>query len=202
MQSGDRSARRERIEDAVNYLMGFGVLMKGIAKLDEVAHHPLAVPFLFAAGLFILGGTFFRRPLERRVKGYFELFHLAEGVALWVVGLLLREAGRQLVWALFLFAGTLYLVVGLMHGVMHGPSGQRIGLILMRSIGVSLLIAATLLVVFSGRVGVVSAPHVAALIMAVIGTVSLIAMRGRRAEAAPVEPPHAAPTPPDPAPPA
>ena len=201
MQGGDRSAGRERIEDIVNYVMGFSVVMKGVAKLDEAAHHPLAVALLFAAGLFILSGTFFRRPLERRVRDYFELFHVAEGLALWVVGLLVR-AHSQLVWALFLFAGTLFLVIGLMHGFTRGPSGQRVGLLMRRGIGAAFLVAATLLVFLSAGSGLRSAPRVTALLFAVIGAVLLVLRSPAPGAPAPAEISHVAAPPPDATPPA
>jgi hypothetical protein len=105
---GKKSARVETISDI---LVGFAIVMKGVDKAEHFSRHPLAVIFMFCAGAFIVLGAVFRHGIEKRLPNFSALFHVAEGVALVLVGLLLLERSTRLPY-FFLFIGAVYLAVG------------------------------------------------------------------------------------------
>jgi hypothetical protein len=103
--SEKKGAKLEMISDL---LVGFAIVMKGVDKAEHFDRHPLAVIFLFCAGAFILLGALFRHGIEKRLPNFGALFHLAEGLALILVGLLLLEKSARLPY-FFMFIGVAYL---------------------------------------------------------------------------------------------
>jgi len=108
-----------------HYLIGFTLVMKGISKLDHFHHHPLSIIAVFAAGAFIMLGTFFHHPLSRRIPNFTALFHIAEGIALTLVGAILLEKGARIPYFLF-FIGAIYLVIGTIQFLAKAEQQERI----------------------------------------------------------------------------
>lgn len=100
------------LEGIAHYLMGAVVVLKGIDKAEHFHEHPWLVVLLFAAGLFIILGTAFLRPIARRIPNFSRLFHAAEGLALVAVGLALLEKSARIPY-FFLFTGCAYLAFGI-----------------------------------------------------------------------------------------
>ena len=62
--------------------IGAQILSKAFDKLHDFSHYPVHVGFLFFAGVFVIVGSLFHRPLEKRIKNSHALFHLAEGLVM------------------------------------------------------------------------------------------------------------------------
>lgn len=106
-----KTRQGEVLEMLAHYLIGLAVLMKGLVKLDHFDHHPLSVIAILAAGAFILIGALLSRPLSRRLPNFPDLFHVAEGLALVLVGVILFGESSRIAGFLF-FIGLIYLVIG------------------------------------------------------------------------------------------
>ena len=117
--------RSAAVEQVAHYLIGFTLIMKGISKLDHFHHHPLSIIVIFAAGAFIMLGTFFHHPLSRRIPNFTALFHFAEGIALILVGAILLEKGARIPYFLF-FVGVIYLVMGTIQFFSGAEQKERI----------------------------------------------------------------------------
>jgi peptidoglycan/LPS O-acetylase OafA/YrhL len=105
--------RRNFRESFSHFLVGFAILAKGWAKLEEHPGLSAEIILIFLAGIFIILGTVFLRRLEEKIRNFTATFHVAEGLALLFVGsIFLREAGSRLQYFYF-FIGAAFLAVGL-----------------------------------------------------------------------------------------
>jgi hypothetical protein len=94
--------RRKFRESFSHFLVGFAILAKGWAKLEEHPGLSAEIILIFLAGIFIILGTVFLRRLEEKIKNFTATFHVAEGLALLFVGsIFLREAGSRLQYFYF-----------------------------------------------------------------------------------------------------
>lgn len=110
--SRERSGRKNVAESISHYLIGMALIMKGIVKAEHFGFLRFSVLFVIAAGAFIVLGAVFQRSIERRIRNFTALFHVAEGIALGLIGFLLLEESTRLPYFLF-FIGLMYLAVGI-----------------------------------------------------------------------------------------
>ena len=105
--------RRFSREKIAHLLVGFAILAKGWAKLEEHPGPSAEVILIFLAGIFIILGTIFLRRLEEKIGNFAATFHVAEGLALLFVGsIFLREGSSRLQYFYF-FIGAAFLAIGL-----------------------------------------------------------------------------------------
>jgi hypothetical protein len=137
-----RSAMFERISHC---LVGLTLVMKGVDKAEHFSDHPLTVLYLFAAGAFIILGTAFHHALEKRIRNFVALFHVAEGTSVILVGLVLLEKSSRLPYFLF-FIGAAYLGLGGFEFFTDAGSRKRLRPVLLAVMAAAFLVAAALAV--------------------------------------------------------
>ncbi|MBU4268376.1 MAG: hypothetical protein KJ808_05955 [Acidobacteria bacterium] len=98
-------------EKVAHFLVGLTLILKGIDKAEHYRQNPLTVLFLFAAGAFIILGAAFHQRIEKKVPNFTALFHVAEGIALILIGFVLLKKSSRMPYFLF-FAGSVYLALG------------------------------------------------------------------------------------------
>lgn len=99
------------LETLAHYLVGLTLVLKGLDLAERFNRHPFTVLFLFGAGAFIIVNAVFHRRIEKHEPGYNALFHIAEGVFLAFIGLVLLERDSRQPY--FFFAvGAAYLALG------------------------------------------------------------------------------------------
>jgi hypothetical protein len=121
--SRERSGRKIVAESISHYLIGMALVMKGIVKAEHFGFLRFSVLFVIAAGAFIILGAVFQRSIEKRIRNFTALFHVAEGIALGLIGLLLLEESTRLPYFLF-FIGLMYLAVGIFL-LFTDPAGRK-----------------------------------------------------------------------------
>jgi uncharacterized membrane protein HdeD (DUF308 family) len=85
--------------------------LKGIDLAEHFSRQPFTVIFLLCAGAFIILNAVFHHRIEKNEPHFTALFHVAEGVFLIIIGLvLLGKDSRQPYF--FFPAGAVYLVLG------------------------------------------------------------------------------------------
>jgi hypothetical protein len=105
--------RADTLQNFAHFALGFSILMKAVSKIEDFHHHPLSISFIFLAGAFVIAGAAFRHRIEPRFKKFASVFHIAEGLVLVTVGLILLDKGKvRLPWFYF-FAGVMLVVLGL-----------------------------------------------------------------------------------------
>lgn len=111
--TGSKPRRREFRESFSHFLVGFAILAKGWAKLEE--HHGLSaeIILIFFAGVFIILGTVFHRRLEEKIRNFTATFHVAEGLALLVIGMIFLREGSSRLQYFYFFIGSAFLAIGL-----------------------------------------------------------------------------------------
>lgn len=95
-----------------HYLIGFGLIVKGIDKAEHFNHFPLSVIFFFVAGAVIIIGTLFHHQVEKILKRFDAAFFLLEGVAFLLAGLILLEKEGSKIPYFLLFISLLYMIIG------------------------------------------------------------------------------------------
>ena len=103
--------RKAMMMNVSHMLIGLSLLIKGIDKAAHFSQHPLTVVFLFVAGAFIILGTVFHHVLEKKIPNFAALFHVADGIALILLGFMLLEKSSRLPYFV-LFIGVCYLGLG------------------------------------------------------------------------------------------
>ena len=99
------------LESLAHYLVGLTLVLKGIDLAEHFSRHAFTVIFLFCAGAFIILSAVFHHRIEKNELHFTALFHVAEGVFLIIIGLvLLGKDSRQPYF--FIPAGAAYLVLG------------------------------------------------------------------------------------------
>ena len=103
--------RYAMLESLAHYLVGLTLVLKGIDLTEHFSRLPFTVIFLFCAGAFIILSAVFHHRIEKNEPHFTALFHVAEGVFLIIIGLvLLGKDSRQPFF--FIPAGAAYLVLG------------------------------------------------------------------------------------------
>lgn len=103
--------RYAMLESLAHYLVGLTLALKGIDLAEHFSRHPFTVLFLFCASAFIILNAIFHHRIEKNEPHFAALFHVAEGVFLIIIGLvLLGKDSRQPFF--FIPAGAAYLVLG------------------------------------------------------------------------------------------
>ena len=105
--------RYAMLESLAHYLVGFTLVMKGIDLAEHFSRHPFTVMFLFCAGAFIILNAVFHHDIEKNEPHFTALFHVAEGVFLILIGIVLLEKDSLQPYFFFL-AGTAYLALGVL----------------------------------------------------------------------------------------
>jgi len=103
--------RYAMLESLAHYLVGLTLVLKGIDLAEHFNRHPFTVMFLFCAGTFIILNAVFHHKIEKNEPHFSALFHVAEGVFLIVIGLVLLDNDSRQPF-LFFFAGAAYFVLG------------------------------------------------------------------------------------------
>ena len=99
------------LESLAHYLVGLTLVLKGIDLAERFSRHPFTVIFLFCAGAFIILNAVFHHRIEKNEPHFNALFHVAEGVFLVFIGLvLLQKDSRQPFF--FFSAGAAYVGLG------------------------------------------------------------------------------------------
>ena len=99
------------MESLAHYLVGLTLVLKGIDLAEHFNRHPFTVLFLFCAGAFIILNAVFHHRIEKHEPGFNALFHIAEGIFLIFIGLVLLEQDSRQPY--FFFAvGAAYLALG------------------------------------------------------------------------------------------
>jgi len=127
-----------------HYLIGFAILMKGYAKLED--HHGSLgeiIPIFFAGIFIVLGGAFHHK-LEKRIKNFTATFHVAEGIALIFIGVIFLREGSSLLQYFYFFLGVVYLVIGLLFFFVKEENKKRMETQAQLWIGIVFLLAGLL----------------------------------------------------------
>ena len=103
-------------------IIGVGIPLKGMEKLERLGHHPVVVTILLLLGGFVVLGAFLAFWLEKRIENAHALAHAAEGVAMSLRRFVLFEKGKLRMPLLLLFVGFLFVVIGY---VESKPQEQR-----------------------------------------------------------------------------
>lgn len=139
-------------QDIAHYLIGFSILAKGWAKLEHHNHQLAEIIFIFIAGSFIILGTALHHKLEKRIKNFTATFHIAEGVALLMVGWILFQEGSRRIHYFYIFLGGIFCIIGLTILLSRKESREKLQFLLMQWIGIA-FVAAGLLTFILNRIG-------------------------------------------------
>lgn len=143
------SAKRSEIFEKIShFLVGLTLALKGIDKAEHFSRHPFTVVFLFAAGAFIILGAAFQHRIEKKVPNFTALFHVAEGIALILIGLVLLEKSSRLPYFLF-FVGAVYLGIGAFEFFTDAAEKKRLRPVLLAVLGTVFLLAAVVAAAFN-----------------------------------------------------
>jgi hypothetical protein len=140
--------RKDMLEMLSHMLIGFALVLKGIAKAEHYSRHPFTVIFLFAAGAFILLGALFHHGIEKKVANFSALFRIAEGLALVPVGVVLLEKSSRLPYFVF-FAAALNLGLGIFEFFTDAEDKKRLRPLLMAVLAGVFLMAAPVFAAFN-----------------------------------------------------
>jgi len=99
------------LETLAHYLVGLTLVLKGIDLAEHFSRHPFTVFFLFGAGAFIILNAVIHHRVETNEPGFNALFHIAEGVFLAFIGLVLLDKDSRQPYFFFI-VGAAYLVLG------------------------------------------------------------------------------------------
>jgi len=99
------------LESLAHYLVGLTLVLKGIDLAERFSRHPFTVIFLFCAGAFIILSAVFHHKIEKNEPHFDALFHVAEGIFLVVIGLVLLEKDSRQPY-FFFSAAAAYLGLG------------------------------------------------------------------------------------------
>jgi hypothetical protein len=99
------------LESLAHYLVGLTLVLKGIDLAKNFGRHPFTVLFLFCAGAFIILNAVFHRRIEKNTPHFNALFHVAEGVFLIFIGLVLLDKDSRQPY-FFFFVGIVYMDLG------------------------------------------------------------------------------------------
>jgi hypothetical protein len=140
--------RSAMLETVSHVLVGLVLVMKGIDKAEHFGRHPKTVIFLFCAGAFIILGAVFLHRIEKKVANFAALFHVAEGLSLVLVGLVLLEKSARMPYFL-LFAGAVYVGLGIYEFFTDAAAQRRLRPRLMAVLGTLFLAAAMVFAAFN-----------------------------------------------------
>lgn len=132
-----------------HYLIGFGLVVKGIDKLEHFEHFPLSVIFFFIAGAIIIIGTAFHHQIERFVKKFDAVFFILEGIALLLAGLILFEKHGSKIPYFLMFIAFLYLVIGSALILSNDSNRERVFIKIQKLFTVLFLAAAAVILVIN-----------------------------------------------------
>jgi peptidoglycan/LPS O-acetylase OafA/YrhL len=107
------SIRSKYLTNLSHYLIGFAILVKGYAKLENHPDQISKILFIFFAGIFIIFGAAFHSRIEKKIKNFTALFYIAEGAALISIGFIYMEEGSARVSYFLFFIGIVYFAIGL-----------------------------------------------------------------------------------------
>lgn len=114
MPKNNSTKRRNKLlQNFSHYLIGLSILAKGWAKLEHYHHQLGEVIFIFLAGIFIIAGTAFHDRFKKRIKNFTASFHIAEGLALSIIGWIFFEEGSSRLSYFYFFIGMVYFVIGI-----------------------------------------------------------------------------------------
>ena len=143
------SAKRNMMFEQISHaLVGLTLVLKGVDKAEHFSRHPFTVVFLFAAGAFIILGTAFHHPLQKKIPNFTALFRFAEGMALILIGVIFLEKSSRLPY-FFFFAGACYLGLGLFEFFTDADEKKRLRPLLLTVLGIVFLIAAAIFLAFN-----------------------------------------------------
>ena len=125
-EANNRTGRGRFRENLSHYLIAFSLLAKGFDKLEHYHHQLGKVVFIFAAGMFIVFGTVFHDRLAKRIKNFTALFHVAEGLALLVIGLILYQEGSSRLPYFYVFIGAVFCVIGIIFFFVEDERKERV----------------------------------------------------------------------------
>ncbi len=134
----EKSALFEKIS---HILVGLTLVIKGIDKAEHFSQHPGTVIFLFGAGAFIVLGAFSHQRIEKRIHNFTALFHVAEGISVILVGLVLLEKSHRLPY-FFFFIGAVYLALGAFEFFTDAAEKQKLRPVFLAVLGTVFLLAA------------------------------------------------------------
>ena len=129
-------------------LVGLTLLLKGWDKAEHFNSHPFTVVFLFAAGVFIILGAAFHHQIEKKIPNFTALFHVAEGIALVLIGFALLEKSSRLPY-FYLFAGVIYQGLGGFEFFTDADEKKRLRPLLFIVMGTVFLLAAIVFLAFN-----------------------------------------------------
>ena len=146
----NREPKNKLLLNLPHFLIGFTLIMKGVDKAEHYHHFPFQVLFIFFAGSFIILGTVFRHIIERKIKNFTALFHVAEGISLILIGVILLENSLRIPCILF-FIGAVYLTIGIVDFFTSKEGKKIIMPRLLIILGTAFLAAALTALIFNLR---------------------------------------------------
>ncbi|MBN2398746.1 MAG: hypothetical protein JXI33_00215 [Candidatus Aminicenantes bacterium] len=129
------------LEKISHALVGLTLVLKGIDKAEHFNDHSLTVVFLFVAGAFIILGGAFHHHLEKKIPNFTALFHVAEGIALILIGFALLKKSSRMPYFLF-FIGVVYLGLGAFGFFIDADKKKKLRPLLLTVMGIVFLLAA------------------------------------------------------------
>ena len=127
-----------------HYLIGFSILAKGFAKLENHHDQIAKIIFIFIAGLFIITGTFFHKKIEKTIKNFSALFYIAEGIALVIIGLIFFEEGHSRISYFYFFIGVVFSIIGFFFLFTKDENKKKLQIQLQRWLGIAFIAAGIL----------------------------------------------------------
>lgn len=145
-ESPGRGGFRERLS---HYLIAFSLFAKGIDKLEHYHHQLGNVILIFCAGLFIVFGSAFHDRLAKRIPNFTALFHVAEGTALLLIGLIFFQEGNTRLPYFYLFLGAVFCVIGIIFFAVKDEHKERMRGLVQLWIGIAFLAAGLMTLVLN-----------------------------------------------------
>lgn len=112
MKGTEAEIKRKKMLSLNHYIIGFGLIIKGVEKAEYFSRHPLSVIFFFTAGAIIIAGTYFHHSIEKVFRKFDASFFLLEGAALFLAGLILYEKGGSKIPYFLFFLALVYTMLG------------------------------------------------------------------------------------------
>ncbi len=142
------ASKNEMFGKISHVLVGLTLVFKGIDKAEHFHEYPLTVVFLFIAGAFIILGGAFHHHFEIKISNFTALFHIAEGIALILVGFALLKKSSRLPYFLF-FIGVVYLGLGAFEFFTNADEKKKLRPLLLTVMGTVFLLAAGVFLCFN-----------------------------------------------------
>jgi len=169
MELAEREKRRKKLMPINHYLVGLGLILKGVDKLDHYDHFPYSVIYFFAAGVFIIICTKLHHQIEKYIKKFDASFFVLEGLALILASFILFEREGAKIPYFFFFLGMVYFIIGFTVLLSNEKNMEKVFGILQKVLAVLFIAAAAISLILNFIFSFTTWIYIMAAIMAGVG---------------------------------